>query len=516
MTGEAAAISNHPSGTANSSTQSVWLSDTSIVVYVALATVIVHLVVGDRYGFQRDELATLSDARHLAWGYPAYPPVTPFFGRISLELFGTSLRGFRFFAACAQAVAVVLTGLMTREMGGRRGAQLVAAIAAVPFCLGGGYEMQYVAFDCLAWVLTAYFIVRLLRSGDARWWMAIGASIGFGMLSKYTMGFFALAIVAAVLLTDNRRYLRSKWLWIGVAISILLFLPNLIWQAQHSFVSLDFLHHIHARDVRQGRATFFLPQQLELTGFRFPLALAGLYFCLIARDGRRFHMIGWMYVVTLLLFTIARGRWYYMGPAYPMLYAAGAVWGEGWLATLQRDRAMTIRWLVWAALTFEVVSTTAFWLPLAPLNSRWWAISNKVQGDFREQIGWPELVQEVARIRDSLTPAERAHLGILGTNYGEAGAIDLYGPEYGLPRAISGVNSFWYRGYGDPPPQTLIVIGLDHEFMDESFASCRLAGHTWNRYGIKNEETEDNPDIYVCGPPKAGWPGFWKEFQYYG
>ncbi len=245
---------------------SVWLSDTALLIYIALATVILHLIIGNRYGIHRDELATLEDARHLAWGYPAYPPVTPFFGRISLELFGTSVRGFRFFANVAQAIAVVLTGLMARDMGGRRGAQLVAAVAAVPFCLGGGYQMMYVAFDCLAWVWTAYCVVRLLATEDARWWMGIGAGIGFGMLCKYTMGFFALSIVAGVLLTPARRYFKSKWLWIGVGLSILIWLPNVLWQAQHNFVSLDFLSHIHARDVRQGRTTYFLPQQLELTG----------------------------------------------------------------------------------------------------------------------------------------------------------------------------------------------------------------------------------------------------------
>jgi hypothetical protein len=177
---------------------------------------------------------------------------------------------------------------------------------------------------------------------------------------------------------------------------------------------------------------------------------------------------------------------------------------------------MTIRTVVWAGLAIGVICTIAFWMPTAPVNSRWWTISNHVQGDHREEIGWPELVQEVAKIRDSLTPEERAHLGIIGTNYGEAGAINLYGPQYGLPRAISGVNSFWQRGYGDPPPQRVIVIGLSRKYMDESFESCRLAGHTWNRYGVKNEETADHPDIYVCGPPKDGWPKFWDDFRYYG
>jgi len=495
--------------------QSIWTGDTALLIYIALATVVIHIITGNRYGFQRDELATLDDARHLAWGYPAYPPVTPFFGRISLILFGTSIVGFRFFAAVAQAVGLLLTGLMARELGGRRGAQLVAAVAAIPFALGGGALMQYVSFDYICWVLTAYFLVRLLKSDDPRWWAAIGAGIGFGMLSKYTIGFFVLSIVAGVLLTDTRRFLRSKWLWAGVAISLVIFLPNLLWQVQHNLVSLDFLKHIHARDIREGRTQHFLPEQLALTFLRFPLAVAGLYFY-FSRDGRRFRMLGWMYLITLLLFTIAKGRWYYMGPAYPMLYAAGAVWGEHWLASMQRTRAMTVRWTVWTALTVDVLFTIAFWLPTAPVTSGWWKISNAVQGDYREEMGWPELVQEVAKIRDTLTPEERAHLGIIGTNYGEAGAVNLYGPQYGLPRAISGINSFWQRGYGDPAPQTLIVIGLDQDEVAEDFESCRLAGHTWNRYGVKNEETEDHPDIFVCGPPKQGWPTFWKHFRYYG
>ena len=492
------------------------LGDTALLIYIALATVILHLIIGNRYGIHRDELATLEDARHLAWGYPAYPPVTPFFGWLSLELFGTSLRGFRFFANVAQAIVVVLTGLMAREMGARRGAQLVAAVAAVPFCLGGGYQMMYVAFDCIAWVLTAYCVVKLLKTEDPRWWVAIGASLGFGMECKYTIGFFALSIVAGVLFTGARRYLRSKWLWIGVALSILIWLPNVVWQLQHHLISLDFLRHIHVRDVRQGRTAYFLPQQLVLAGLRFPLAIAGLYFCLIAQAGKRFRMIGWMFLVTLALFIVAKGRWYYMGPAYPMLYAAGAVWGEQWLTSMLRPRAVTIRWAVWAVLLFEVAFTTAFWLPMPQIGSRWWRINNSLTGDFREQLGWPELVAEVARIRDTLTPEERAHLGILGANYGEAGALNLYGPEYGLPRAISGVNSFWYRGYGDPPPQTLIVVGLSRESLDRHFGPCRLAGHISNRYGVRNEETEDHPDIWVCGPPKEGWPAFWQDFQYFG
>jgi len=494
----------------------VWSSDLFTLICLALATVIVHLVTGRRFGFHRDELATLDDARHLAWGFVAYPPVTPFFGRLSLMLFGASLTGFRFFAALAEAAAVVITGLMARELGGGRRAQLVASFAATPFCLGGGALMQYVSFDYLFWVLTAYFVVRLLKSEDPRWWLTIGAAIGLGMMTKYTMGFFALGIAVAVVLTDARRYLKSKWLWYGVMISIVLFLPNIIWQAQNHFISLDFLKHIHARDVRIGRTNNFLPEQLKFTFLAFPLWFAGLYYCLFAQAGRRFRTLAWMYIVPLLLFIVAKGRGYYLAAAYPMLYAAGSVWGEQLLANLRRTWAHVIRVVVWAVLLFDIGFAGGLLLPIGQVNSSWWNIANKIQGDFREELGWEELVETVAQIRDTLPAEDRSRLGILAGNYGEAGAIALYRDRYALPEPISGINSFWARGYGSPPPETLIVVGLSRPFLDENFSSCQLASHTGNQFGVKNEETEDHPDIYVCRGLRKPWPVFWKDFRYFG
>ena len=495
---------------------SVWFGDTALLIYLALVTVIVHMLVGQRYGIHRDELATLDDARHLAWGYVAYPPVTPFFGRLSLILFGPTLPGFRLFAALAEAIALVLTGLMAREMGGGRGAQLVAAFAGVPFCLGGGALMQYVSFDYLCWVLSAYFMVRLFVSGDPRWWLAVGAAIGFGMLSKYTMGVFAVGIVAGVILTDARKYLRSKWLWYGVALAVLIFLPNLLWQAQNHFISVDFLKHIHERDVRQGRTQNFLPDQLKMTLLAFPLCLAGLYYCFLAPAGKRLRAMGWMFVVPLLLFVILKGRVYYFAAAYPMVYAAGSVWGETWLASLTRGWAVTLRVVALLVLAVDIVIAAALALPLAPVHSKWWDVASKVQGDFVEEMGWPELVETVAQVRDSLPPGQRAHLGILAGNYGEAGAINLYGPKYSLPPVISGVNSFWARGYGDPPPDTLIVLGHSYGFLARNFDSCRVAARAWNRFGVENEETRDYTGIYVCSGLKKSWREFWADYRHFG
>ena len=490
--------------------------DVAILICVAAATVLVHVLTGHQYGFHRDELATLEDARHLAWGFVAYPPVTPFFGRLSLILFGTSLAGFRFFAAVAEAVALVLTGLMARELGGRRGAQLLAVAAGIPFCLGAGALMQYVSFDYLCWVLVAYFVLRLLKTDDARWWLAVGAAIGLGMMTKYTMGFFVIGIVVGVVATPARRYFASKWLWMGVALSILVFLPNLIWQAQHHFVSLDFLKHIHERDIRWGRTKDFLPEQLKLTLLALPLAIAGLYFYLIAAAGRRFRMLGWMFVVPLVLFIVAKGRWYYMAGTYPMLYAAGAVWGERWLSSIGRGWRWTVRAVARAALICDVALMAVIALPSAPVNSARWKFAAKNNEDLYEELGWPELTGEVARIWTSLPPSEQARAGIMAANYGEAGALALYGPGYQLPRPLSGINSFWAKGYGDPPPETLIVLGFSQRFRDANFSSCELAGHVPNPYGIENEETREHPDIYVCRGMKQSWPEFWKDFQYYG
>jgi hypothetical protein len=214
-----------------------------------------------------------------------------------------------------------------------------------------------------------------------------------------------------------------------------------------------------------------------------------------------------MFVISLVVFLVAQGRDYYMAPAYPMLLAAGAV------ALTARSRL--VRGLIWAGLAIGG-ALGVLMLPIAPVNSALWNTVGSKIDNFKEEIGWPDLVQTVATIRDSLPAAERAKTGILTGNYGEAGAIDLYGPAYGLPNAISGINSYWLLGYGDPPPQTLIVLGLSREALEKNFESCEAAGQIANRYGVMNEETTDHRDIYVCRKLRKPWPEFWKDFRYFG
>ena len=483
---------------------------------MAAAMVALLWITNHGYGFHRDELATLDDARHLAWGFVAYPPITPFFGWISLHLFGTSLPGFRFFATLASALVAVLTAAMTREFGGSKTAQVVAAAATLAFGLATGSLMQYVAFDYLCWVLTFYCFVRLIGSNDARWWLVIGASIGLGMLTKYSMLFCVAGIVTAFVFARRWRDLRSPWLWLGAIISLLLFLPNLLWQISNHFVSLEFLQHIHARDVRIGRTKDFLPDQLKITLFASPFVGAGLWFVCFSKSGRKWRPLACLYFVPLILFVIAQGRGYYLAPTYPLLYAAGSAW----LTAAVAQRKPFWRQLTWSvaliAVALNIATVIYLVMPVAPVGTAWWRTALKTNDDLAEEFGWPELVETIAKVRDSLSEEERSRVTIFAANYGEAGAVNLYGPKFHLPSAVSGVNSFWARGYGDPPPRTLIVIGFSRQFVEHYFESFEVAAHVTNRNNVANEETTNHQDIFICRGLKEPWPEFWKKMRHYG
>ncbi len=490
--------------------------DLGLLVLLALAKLIFHALTNTQYGFHRDELQTLDDARSLAWGYVAYPPLAPLVARVSLALFGHSLDGLRFFAALAQSLAMVCAGLTARELGGRRLAQVLAALAVAiaPLSLAMSTLFEYTGFDYLWWVLLAYLLVRLLKSDDARWWLGIGAVIGVGMMTRYTIAFGVAGLVAGVLLTPARRSLLSPWLWAGIAISILVVLPNLVWQALHNFISLQFLSSIHARDIAIGRTNDFLIDQFRVSSnpFTLPLWLAGLYFYFFSPGGRRYRLLGWMAVVTFLLFWIARARGYYTGPIFPILFAGGAVWFERWASGLSLSRARLARGFAWALVAIGGVIVLALG-PYWPVNSPQFQTVSEINTDLKEESGWPELVQTVSGIYSGLAGPTTA---ILAGNYGVAGAIDLYGPAYRLPRVVSPVNTYWLRGYGDRPPNTMIVVGLPRETVARFFGDCQVAGHIANAYGIKNEETINHPDIFVCRAVRLPWPQLWQQMQSFG
>jgi 4-amino-4-deoxy-L-arabinose transferase-like glycosyltransferase len=497
-----------------------WLrSDEGVLFLIAVLFVIAHFATNSAYGFHRDELATLDDALHMEWGFVAYPPLTPAVGRLEMMLFGVSTFAVRVIPTLALAFVVFAAGLIARELGGSRKAQVLAALAVsmIPIVSVETNVLQYVSFDYLFGVLLTYFILRLLNTEDPRWWVAIGAVIGLGMMNKYTMAFFVVGLAVGVFLTSARRLLLNRWLFIGVVLSLLIFLPNLIWQVRHDFISLTFLKYIHARDIRWGRTKGFLPAQTFVCTsiLMLPLVFMGLWFY-FTKAGRKFRLLGWMFLATLVLFAIAQARSYYPGPLYPAVLGAGAVVWERWISGRSRAANVAIQAVTWTVVVAGSVVTFVLFTPISPVNSTIFKATSKLQENYIEEVGWTDLVQNVARVYGSIPADERARTGIMVGNYGEAGAVDIYSAKYGLPPAISGTNSLWYRTYPKSEPQTLIVVGWDADDVHELFTSCELAAHNTNSYGLRNEESRDHPDIFLCRQMRIPWYKFWPLFQRFG
>lgn len=502
-----------------------------LILGIAALVAAVHLFTNSRYGFHPDELQFLSDARHLDWGFVPYPPLTPLLGRIGLGIFGVSVAGLRVFSVLAQAAVIVITGLMTYELGGKRLAQVAAvlsiALSAVPVIYSS--QLQYSCFDFLWWALVSYFTVRLLKSENPRWWLAIGAVVGIGLETKYSIAFLVAGILGGAALSRARNSFRSRWFWGGVLLALVIFLPNLLWQARHDFISYRFLQSIHERDVDLGIAGGFLQKQFFfcVNPVAAPLWLAGLVSLL---RSPRYRMLAWMYLIPLVLFLCSEGRSYYLAPAYPVLLSMGSVAAETWIADwgltrkprghkktapVQRPK-MRLAVLAFVVLFFAGLLLQGAWVyavnvPFASSGGlRDYALQRNP--DFLQEFGWNELVQTVARIRDSFPADKKASVGVLVRDYAEQGAMEILGPAYRLPPPISLVNSGWLRSYPAQPPTALIVLGFSPEDADVAFNGCQLAGHISNSERVRNEESK-TPDIFVCGPPRLPWPVFWKEFQ---
>jgi hypothetical protein len=485
---------------------------------------IVIILTASQYGFHRDELNFIENARHLDWGFVEYPPLTSFIAWIVICIFGTSLIALRMVAALMVLTAAWITGLMALEFGGSRTGQVYAMVAAItaPVVLFTTRFFSYQTLDYLWWVLAFYLVVRLLKTDNPKWWLSIGAVLGLGIMTKYSIPFLVPGMMLGVLLTPARKYLKNRWLWAGALLAMVIFLPNLIWQIQHHLISLDFQMETRTRNIELGRTQDFLIQQFYLVTNPAVIILCAntLLYCLVKPEGKAYRLLGWMFVVPFILFIVAQGRSYYMAGAYPMLIALGASriypiqQSPDTLSSSIHQKKIKID-SNFGGLLLSGVLILAVVIPIAKVGSTWWNFDAQVNSEIKEEIGWPELVREVGRIYSSIPGEERKQTGIIAFNYGEAGAINLYGAAYGLPEVVSPVNTYWLRGYRNSP-QTVIVLGLTKKYVDMLFTSCQLPGNTPNPFHIENEETRDHPDIFLCRGTRDPWPEIWPNIQSFG
>lgn len=491
----------------------------------ALMAVAILLVVGGG-GYHRDELYFLEASKHIAWGYVDQPPLSVGFVWLSHALFGNSLVGLRSFPALADGAMVVGTGLLARELGARRFAQGLAALClAVSPLLAAGHLAGPTIYDIAGWTFVSWLVVRILRTGDERLWIAIGLVVGVALMNKETILFVVGALVVGLVVNGQSRVLRSPWLLGGAVIALLVWSPNIAWQIQHGWPTVEMSRNLRAEHSGIGYAAPFLVIQLLLPGWwAAPVWIGGLLALwreVRFRDYRSFA-VAYSLLFALLIVFIA-DRPYYIAGLYPVLFAAGSIVAEGVVGGSRRflshrapgrrviwrsKRAATIWVLVPAVLSIPMT------LPVLPAGALALVPLQTVNYNLGEVLGWPELAAAVAGVYRSLPPGQRRLTTIVTANYGEAGAIDRYGPSLGLPRAYSGHNSYWWWGPPVPSLGVTIAIGFDRGELTPFFGQVRLARRFTSPSGIDNDE--NGAPIWVGSDQLRPWPRIWPLFRHYG
>jgi 4-amino-4-deoxy-L-arabinose transferase-like glycosyltransferase len=472
------------------------------VVSVAVIVGLVLTALSGRYGFHRDELYFMAAGRRLAWGYVDQPPLTPLLARVSTTVFGDTVMGLRVLSTITCVITVIVVALIAREFGSDRRGQLLAAVCAgvSGFVLGVGHLVSTATYDLLAWMLICLFAVKLLRSGDGRWWLALGLTAGIALENKYLVVLPIGALLVSLLAVGPREVLRSWWLPVGVAVAGLIALPNVIWQFQHGWPQLTVAGGISEDDGTENRVMFIPLQLLLLSPFLVPIWIAGFL---------RLWRMGWAravalaYPVLCVVVLAVGGKSYYALPLLLVLVAAGSEPALGWI---DRHRPLAIVGLVLTALT-----SALFTLPVLPASAVDFVIPvNKEQG---EQIGWPTLTAAVATAWDRIPPDQRSSATIVAGNYGEAGALLRYGPSHGLPLVYSGHMSFadWAR-----PPDTntgpvLLVEQNRTPSLEQHFRDCSQVGTIDNI--VSNDE--DGTALVLCAGTTEPWSTLWPKLRRY-
>jgi hypothetical protein len=500
---------------------------TAILVYLGLLKLLIHLVTAANYGYFRDELYYMAAGRHLDFGYVDFPPFVALVAAFTRVLLGDSLPALHFFPALAGTAVVVLTGLMARELGGGRFAQGLAALAALisPNFLVFGTWLSMDAFDQLWWVAATYVLLLILKRDRSRLWLFFGLVVGLGLLTKLTMLYFGFAVFIALLLSPARRRLLDRWPWVGAGIAFMFLLPYVFWQIGHGWPTIEFWANYGAKVPPTSPVGFLINQVVTMQPPSLPIWLVGLYFYLFSRDGRPYRVLGWIYVILFVLFLIMNAKFYFLAPAYPMLFAAGGIMIERFFERRRWKWPKPVYVAVLVVSGIVVAPITV--LPVLPVNTLA-SITGAAGGDagikqetrevgvlpqnFADRFGWQNMAKTVARVYRDLPQQQRTNACVLAGNYGEAGAVEFFGANYGVPKVVSGHNSYYLWGPDGCTGETMVSVGVPRERLSTEWDNIKREDTVRCRYCMPDEN--DLP-VYVCTNPKAPLDEAWPRLKHY-
>lgn len=473
------------------------------VLAIGTAVTVVLLVLADRYGWHRDELYFLEAGKHhLAWGYLDQPPFTPFVARLADAIATDNLVVLRIVPALVALGDIVLAALIGRELGAGRVGQIACAgaMAACGFAIGVSHILSTGTFDLAAWMALLWCACRLLRTGDPRWWLAFGAIAGAAMLNKDLVPLLAIALLVGLAVDRRWELLLTPWLVVGGLVAVVVASPNLIWQSQHGWPQQDMATALADRLAGENRTTL-LPLQLLFSGpLLVPVLWAGARALATATWARRYRALLWTWAASVVLCFATAGRPYYVLPVTQVVLLTGFV------AWAREGRTRPFPWL----LVPSAAATALLALPLLPLRSA--NVTGSVNEATVETIGWPQLADQVAGVVRSLPADEQRHVVLLTGSYGEAGALALYGPSRGLPRAYSGQNS--YADFGVPTDDDAVVVAvrISPPQLARWFDRCAIRERVDNGLGIDNE-VQGTP-ITICRGQRTPWAEIWPDLRF--
>jgi 4-amino-4-deoxy-L-arabinose transferase-like glycosyltransferase len=484
-----------------------------IVWILAGVKLLVHLATTGTFGYSYfvDELYYLACSEHLDWGYVDLPPLFPALTAAVRLPFGDSLFAVRLIPTISGAATFLLAGCLARELGGGRFAQGMAALACLtaPLYLAMNSIHTVNTLEPPLWVGCAWILARILRGASGRLWLLFGLLAGVGLLNKHSVACFGASVAAGLVLTSARRVFASRWIWLGAGVALLLFLPDLLWMIAHGFPHLELLANIRAdgRDVALSPYQFLAQQVQVMHPVAAPLWISGLSWLLFGRAGRDFRPLGVAFLAFQALMIALNGRVYYVAPIYPILFSAGGVAWEAWAAGRLRVPSWS-RPAYAGILAATGILLAPLTLPCLPPGT-YVRYSRAIGLDqpriemhelgplpqlFADRFGWKEMAQAVASIHRRLPPAERERTVIFGQNFGQAGAIDLFGPELGLPKAHSAHLTYFYWGPPDDAGQTWIVMDDERDVLARIFESVEYGGRVEHPFSMPYQRF----DVWVC------------------
>jgi Dolichyl-phosphate-mannose-protein mannosyltransferase len=503
-------------------------SDGMLVVYgIALASFVLHMIFNSRYGYFRDEFDYIICGRHLAWGYVDQPPLLPVLSRICLGIFGESLRSVRLIPALTTAALIALTGLITRELGGKRFAVAFSAVTILmaPIYLSGGSLLtSNCDLEVLLWMGCVYFALLAVKRDEPRYWLGFGVVAGLGLQEKYSILVLGFAIVVGLALTSQRKLLLNRWMWLGGLAAFLIFLPNLLWNIEYHWPFVELMRNIKAegRDVVLSPWQYFSQQVLLILPSSAPIWIAGVIAFLVAVRFKAYRFLGWAYLVSFAVFVVLKGKNYYLAPIYPVYLAAGCVVigdgidriRQGWIKPLLVTLTL-IGGGIFAPLVVPILPIDQFIpymnkLPIKVPRSEHSHERVIVPQHYADQFGWNEIVEKTAEVWQRIPVADRNDCGIFAQDYGQAGAIDFLGKKYGLPQSLSGHQSWWLWGPRSYSGNCLIVLDDDRETLEGLFEHVEYLGRSApNPYALETELP-----VYICrGSKFRGMADLWPKVK---